>query len=313
MKFMTNAGPVGEPPQPVSLAVGVFDGAHLGHASVIQETLREAKRHGGVAVAVTFDRHPTSVLAPDRAPPMIYPLWRRLEALEDLGMGAALVFAFDEEFSRQPATVFVERLLAGFQRVAAIVVGTNFVFGHGRSGNVALLERMAAERGFVARAVPGRLLGGEIISSTRVRERIAAGDFEGASELLGRPYALAGEVEAGDRLGRTLGFPTANLRVDGLALPPPGVYAARAVMGKISRPAAVNVGTRPSIQANGATVRVEAHLLDFAGDLYGERMELEFRFRIRGEERFPSRDALARRIGEDVEAVRAWAGNKGLL
>ena len=154
---------------------------------------------------------------------------------------------------------------------------------------------------------------GEVISSTRLRERVAAGDLPWASACLGRPYGLAGEVVRGEQLGRRLGFPTANLSVDGLVLPPLGVYAGVALGEGLRAPAAVNIGRRPTVDRGAAVVRVEAHLPGYSGDLYGRRLQLELHERIRGEERFPSMDALRERIGRDVEQVRIWAGNKGLL
>lgn len=312
MKVLREAEPTGDPAVPVSLAIGVFDGVHRGHAEVVRRTLARSQAGAGIPVAVTFDRHPQAVLAPDRAPPMLVPLWRRLEALEALGMPVALVYAFDLEFSRQPAGRFVERLLTGFKNVLGIAVGTGFVFGHRRSGNLELLERLGREQGFAVEGVPPIEEGGEPISSTRVRDRVAAGDFDGARILLGRPYALAGEVVAGDRLGTRLGFPTANLDVTGLVLPPVGVYAATALVDGSRRPAAVNIGWRPTVERTAATIRVEAHLPGFAGDLYGRRLELEFFRRLRGEIRFDSREALVGQIGRDVAAVREWAGNNGL-
>ncbi|MBX3747087.1 MAG: riboflavin biosynthesis protein RibF [Verrucomicrobiae bacterium] len=312
MNVLREAGPIGHPARPVSLAIGVFDGVHRGHAEVVRRTLARAESGGGTAVAVTFDRHPQSVLAPDKAPPMLVPLWRRLEAIEALGLATALVYGFDLEFSRQPAERFIERLRTGFGKLLGITVGTGFVFGHRRSGNLELIERLGRELGFAVEGVPPIEEGGEPISSTRVRERVAAGDFAGAGVLLGRPYSLAGEVVPGDRLGTQLGFPTANLDVTGLALPPAGVYAATAWVDGSRRPAAVNIGWRPTVGRTAGTIRVEAHLPGFAGDLYGRRLELELVRRLRGEVRFESRQALVEQIGRDVAEVREWAGNNGL-
>lgn len=264
-------------------------------------------------MAVTFDRHPNSVVAPERTPPLLCPLWRKLRALERTGLDAGLVFAFDEPFSRQSGEAFVDRLCRAFPRLAGIHVGRSFVFGHGRSGNLELLTRLGERRGFAVHGVAPIEVDGEIVSSTRLRELVSAGELDRAEKLLGRRHGLAGVVEVGDRIGRQLGFPTANLGVSGLALPPQGVYAAFALGDDGFRhPAAVNIGRRPTIDGSPGPLRVEAHLPDFEGDLYGRRLELELHWRIRSEERFPSRQALVARIGRDVAEVRVWAGNKGL-
>ncbi len=313
MRLLAEPSRVGPGPAPVSLAIGVFDGVHLGHEAVIRQTLADARTARGQAVVVTFDRHPNAVVAPERTPPMIYPLWRRLDVLAGLGLDATLVFTFDVEFSRQTGEEFLGNLLRGFERVVSVCVGAGFVFGYRRSGDVDLLKRLGAREGFQVHGIEPLTLEGAPISSTRVRDCIGAGDFPGASRLLGRRYGLAGEVRPGDRLGRHLGFPTANLDVTGLVLPPSGVYAAIAIAPGLRHAAAVNIGTRPTVDGESGEKRVEAHLQGFDGDLYGRRLEIEFDHRLRGEKRFPSRSALADQIREDVGAVRDWAGNKGLI
>lgn len=315
MKVLRDALPMGQPPAPVCLAIGFFDGVHLGHQAVIQGTREQARRHGARTVAVTFDRHPLTVVAPERAPALVYSRSRTLRALAALGLDASLVFPFDLRFSQQPAEAFVARLLHGFGQVRAICVGNNFVFGHGRRGDVALLQRLGKLHGFDVEGIAQCRQGDDVVSSSRLRERVAEGDWEGAAALMGRAYDLSGPVITGDRLGRQWGFPTANLEVTGLVLPPLGVYAAKARVVGESRawPAAVNIGRRPTVDGSAALVRVEAHLLGFAGDLYGREVELELGDRLRGEQRFPSKEALVAQIGQDVERVRDWAGNRGLL
>ncbi|MCC6231601.1 MAG: riboflavin biosynthesis protein RibF [Verrucomicrobiales bacterium] len=312
LKVLHEAEPLGDPPAAVHVAVGVFDGVHLGHAVVVGRMVAEARSRGGVPVVVTFDRHPQTVVAPAHAPAMIYPLWRRLRALEGLGLESALVYRFDAEFSRQTGEAFIDRLRRGFRSLAGITVGAGFVFGRERSGDLDLLRRLGPRHGFTVNGVPPLEMEGGVISSTRLRESIAEGRLDEAARMLGRPYSLAGEVREGDRLGRQLGFPTANLEVTGLVLPPTGVYAAWAKWDGAVRAAAVNLGTRPTVDPSAAGVRVEAHLLDFDGDLYGRQVELELGPRLRGECRFPSRDALVEQITRDVAGVRQWAGNKGL-
>ncbi len=312
MKVLSEAQPLGSPAAPVHLAIGVFDGVHLGHVQVIQATREAAGLQGGLTVVATFDRHPHRVVDPEHTPPMLYPLWRRLEIINALGVDAVLVFRFDAEFSRQPAEEFVHRLAQGFRRLASVTVGTGFVFGHRRGGDVALLGRLGAELGFAVRGVPPCEADGTVVSSTRIRELVISGALQEASSLLGRPYSIAGEVLEGDRIGRQLGFPTANLDVTGLVLPPGGVYAAEVEVLGQRHAAAVNIGRRPTVQEGVAPVRVEAHLPGYEGDLYGQRLELVLGPRLRGEQRFPSREALRDQIARDVEAVRSWAGNKGL-
>lgn len=312
MKVLAQPAPFGSPPQPVCLAIGVFDGVHLGHQEVLRQTLADARIHGGVSVVATFDRHPSAVLAPDRVPPGIWPVWRRLDACAAMGFDAALVFTFDEAFSRQSAGEFLDRLAGGVVCLASISVGTTFVFGHRRSGTVETLREHGMRRGYGVHGIPPLEQDGEVVSSTRLREWIAAGDLGRAARALGRPVSLAGDVVEGDRLGRQLGFPTANLAVDGMVLPPTGVYAATAVTREGRWAAAVNLGRRPTVAPGGGAVRVEAHLIGFEGDLYGTRLELELDRRLRGEERFPSREALVAAIARDVADVTDWAGKRGL-
>lgn len=296
----------------VALAIGVFDGVHLGHLEVIRHTLADAGAAGAASVGVTFDRHPNAIVAPDRTPPLLCPLWRRLEALDAAGLDAVLVCRFDADFSRQPAEDFIGRLRVGFGSVSAISVGSGFVFGHRRGGNLELLRQLGARHGFRVNGVAPVQVDGEAVSSTRIRDHVAAGEWDRAAALLGRRHTLAGEVVPGDRLGRQLGFPTANLGVEGLALPPNGVYAGFACWDGHRHPAAVNIGRRPTVDGTPSGLRVEAHLPGYSGDLYGRRMELELHHRLRAEVRFPGREALVAQIGRDVAAVAAWAENGGL-
>ena len=313
MKILAEAEPWGTPPVPIALAIGVFDGVHRGHGEVAKRAIEAARSTGGRAVAVTFDRHPQAVVAPAAAPPMIYPLWRRLAALEDAGLDGTLVFEFTDAFARQSAADFVGRLLRGFGRVTDVCVGTSFVFGHRRSGDLELLRSMGRTHGFEVSGMEPVEVDGEVVSSTRIRDFVAAGTLDRASAFLGRNYGIAGEVVSGDRIGRTLGFPTANLVTSGLILPPAGVHAAwvLGVPGSTGErhAAAVNIGRRPTIDGGPGPLRVEAHLPGYSGDLYGARLEVELGPRLRGEVRFPSRDALVAQIREDVSRVLEWAGN----
>jgi riboflavin kinase/FMN adenylyltransferase len=289
-----------------AVTVGVYDGVHLGHRHVLGRLLATAAGQGLAAAVVTFDPHPASVVAPQHAPRLLTTLERRLELLEDLGIDRVVVVDFDEARATQEPSSFVEEVLVGGLRAATIVVGENFRFGRARRGDVELLESMASPGGYVVEPVALDASGGEPISSSRIREAIARGDVGDAAAMLGRPHELEGTVVKGDGRGRGLGFPTANLALrDGLVVPAVGIYA-----GTWARPsgerhaAAISVGRRPTFY-DDADVLVEAYLLDFDDDLYGEAGRVSFVAWLRGEERFESVDALVTQIGHDVEATRA--------
>jgi len=288
----------------VCLAIGFFDGVHLGHQQIIRQTVADAHQHEAAAVVVSFDRHPATVVAPDRVPPLIQTLPQRLRAIKTLGVDGLLLIRFDEAFSRRTGEEFIRALARDFERIFSVCVGATFTFGHRRGGNVALLRTLGRELRFQVHGLAAVALDGDTVSSTRIREAIQAGQFDAAGQMLGRGYALGGEVVEGQRLGRTLGFPTANLDTSGLVLPPNGVYAAHAEINGRSHRAAVNIGVRPTLAGAPTVVAVEAHLLDFDGDLYGREMELAFVGKIRDERKFPSLDALRAQIAKDVAAAR---------
>ena len=287
------------------LAIGVFDGVHLGHQQIIRQTVADARQHDGIALVLTFDRHPNTVVAPDRVPPLIYSLPQKLRSVESLGSDALLLLRFDRAFSEQTGETFIRRLTRELGRIQSVCVGADFVFGHKRSGNVTLLKKLGAELAFMVHGIAAVSLDGQIVSSTRIREAIRAGDLDAASQMLGRAYSLAGRVVKGDQLGTQLGFPTANLDVGGLVLPPNGVYAAHArVQGKTHR-AVLNIGFRPTVQNPRPGIHVEVHLLDFSGELYGEDMEVTFVEKLREEQRFSSLSALTSQIAQDVARAQA--------
>ena len=292
-------------PGGVCLAIGVFDGVHLGHQGVIGRACQEARQLGALSLALTFDRHPNSVVAPEHVPPLIYPLSKKLRVIASLGPDAACVIPFDKTFSEISGEQFIRSLARDFGAIRAISVGETFQFGHRRSGNVALLRTLGGELGFAVYALPDVSLDGQPVSSTRIREAVRALRFDWAGQMLGRPYTLCGAVVAGGRLGRKLGFPTANLNVAGILVPAAGVYAAEARWGGDSRRAAVNIGRRPTLYSAEGGLCVEAHLLDFAGDLYGQEIELTFLKKLRDERQFPSAAALQQQIERDAAAARA--------
>ena len=281
----------------------MFDGVHLGHQQVLKQTIFDARQHNGISLAITFDRHPNTVVAPSRAPKLIYSLPQKLLELEALGIDATYLIEFTEEFSHTPGERFVRGLTSQLGQIYSVCVGSNFTFGHKRSGNVDLLRKMGAEIGFQVHGLAAVSLNGQVVSSTRIRERIAAGDLDAASQMLGRTYAISGQVMEGDKLGRQLGAPTANVDIRGLAAPPPGVYAVQAKFQGEVFPAVANLGTRPTVK-RGAELKLEVHLLDQERDLYGQTLEICFVEFIRREQKFGSVDELKAQIGKDIEAAK---------
>jgi riboflavin kinase / FMN adenylyltransferase len=271
-------------PKPRAVALGTFDGVHLGHRRVLDATLAA----GRTPTVVTFDPHPREALG--YGVELLVPLGRRLELLAEAGIEETLVVDFDLELAQLPPEAFAERILRPLG-AEVILAGSNFRFGRGRAGDLALLEGL----GFDARPVP--LVDG--VSSTRIRDLLRGGEIERAAKLLGRPPEIAGTVVAGDARGGTLGFPTANLRPEpGVLVPGYGIYAGAAD----GRRAAISIGTNPHY--GGGERRIEAFLLDFAGDLYGERLRLELWQRLRDEQAFESEAELVAQIDRDVEATR---------
>jgi riboflavin kinase/FMN adenylyltransferase len=289
------------------LAIGFFDGVHLGHQQIIRPTISDARQHDAVAVVLTFDKHPNSVVAPDKVPPLIYSLQQKLRAIESLGADALLLVQFDRKFSEQTGEEFIRSLTRDLGKIHSICVGSDFVFGHKRSGNVGFLKKLGAELNFQVHGLAAVSLDGEIVSSTRIREMIRAGNLDAASQMIGRTYAISGCVVEGDKLGRKIGFPTANLDATNLVLPPNGVYSGCTKWaGQLYR-VALNIGFRPTVALGRPALRVEAHLLDFDGKLYGREMEIEMGEKFRGETKFNSVTELQQQISRDVEAVRKSA------
>lgn len=289
----------------VSLAIGMFDGVHLGHQQLIRHAVLDARQHNGLAVIVTFDRHPAEIIAPDRRPPLIYSLPQKLRALEATEADAVLLLEFTREFSRQTGEQFIRQLARDFGQLYSICVGSTFTFGHQRSGNVALLKTLGQELHFQVHGLAAVALDGETVSSTRIRETIRAGDLDAASQMLGRTYALAGRVIEGDKLGRKLGVPTANLDLPGLVWPPHGVYAVQVIIQGQTHPAVANLGLRPTIHNPQPQLRFEVHLLDGQQDLYGLELEVAFVQHLRPEKKFDSIDALRLQMQQDIQSARS--------
>jgi len=294
------------------VTIGAYDGVHLGHRKVLQLVRELADARGLDAALVTFDRHPARVVRPESAPKLLTTLPQRLELLEQLGLlDMCFVLEFDEARSREPAADFVQEVLVDALKARLVVVGADFHFGHGRQGNVALLEHMGTDLGFEVLGLGLVAPEGDPhhvpFSSTRVRELLAAGDVQGAAALLGRPHAVRGAVQHGDQRGRALGFPTANVAVpDEILLPADGIYAGTFVGADgIERVTAISLGRRPTFYVDQPFSLLEAHVLDFDGDLYGRDVEVRFVARLRGEQKFDGVDALVAQITRDVEQTRA--------
>lgn len=304
MKLIRTAKALGNGSRKACLAIGVFDGVHLGHQQIIRQTVNDAHQHEASAVIVTFDQHPNAIVAPDRVPPLIYSLPQKIRAIESLGADALLEIPFNREFSQQTGETFIRSLARDLGQIQSICVGADFVFGCKRSGNVPLLRQLGSELHFQVHGLAAVALDGQTVSSTRIREVIRAGDFDAAGQMLGRAYSLAGLVIRGDQLGHKLGFPTANLDTAGMLLPPNGVYVAHARLGSQTHRAVLNIGIRPTIQNPTPAPRVEVHLLNFTGDLYGQEMEITFATKLRDEQKFSSVDVLRAQIQRDVAAAR---------
>lgn len=291
------------------VAIGSFDGVHLGHQAVIGTTielvqeLSQGRADPGEVAALTFDPHPAKLLAPDLAPSLIATAQQRVRCLGEAGVGHVVLLPFDDELAAVSATDFIADVLVGRLGVAGVVVGFDFTFGRGGEGNTQLLVAEGARQDLQVRVVDPFHLDGLLVSSTKIREFILSGRVYGAMKLLGRPFQLSGEVVRGKARGRTLGFPTANVAAVQEIRPANGVYAARARVGSELVDAAVSIGIVPTFEG-GSDVTVEAYLLDFEGDLYGQDLCLEFVKRLRPERRFDGPEALIAQITEDVKQVR---------
>lgn len=293
------------------VTIGFYDGVHLGHRALIAEVRRRAGEAGLGSTVVTFDRHPAAVVRPASAPRLLTDLDQKLELLADTGVDRCLVISFDEVRSREPAEDFVRDVLVRGLAARQVVVGEDFHFGHGRQGNVALLRRMGEELGFTVEGIPLVAVDGpDKASSTAIRHALAEGDLDRARAMLGRDHEVRGVVARGDQRGRELGFPTANVSVPGeVLLPADGIYAGwfRRADGT-EHPTAISLGRRPTFYAEAHVSLLEAHLLDFEGDVYDERVRVRFVARLRGEVRFDSIDALVEQIRRDCDEARAILG-----
>jgi riboflavin kinase/FMN adenylyltransferase len=303
MDVVTDPATFVAPSAGTAVTIGAYDGVHRGHQFVIGHLRRLAADDGLATVVLTFDRHPAAVVRPESAPKLLTDLDQKLEVLASTGVDHTVVLHFDEARSQEEPEDFVREVLVEALRARVVVVGEDFHFGRRRRGNVELLRDMGGSLGFEVAHVP--LLAG--ISSTAIRRLLEAGDVAAAGELLGRPHQVRGVVERGDQRGRELGYPTANVAVPGdILLPAPGIYAG---WYGAEQAAAISVGRRPTFHDGGSPVVLEAYLLDFEGDLYGQEARVSFVSRLRDEERYESIEELVAQMAADVDATRVALGS----
>lgn len=286
------------------VCIGAFDGLHLGHRALVDRAASHARALGVEAVALSFEPLPREFFGRASPPPRLSLPRARYEGLRALGADRVGLLRFNADLAGMPAEAFVERVLAGRLRAREVWVGPDFRFGRARGGDLALLQAMGPAHGFSAHQIPSLELGGERVSASRIRAHLGAGELEAAERLLGRPYAISGRVVRGKQLGRTLGYPTANLRFHGRVPALRGIFATR-VHGVGPAPVASvsSLGTRPTV--DGVEPLLEAHLFDFAGDLYGRRIEVEFVAKLRDELKFDSLPALIVQMDDDARRARA--------
>jgi riboflavin kinase / FMN adenylyltransferase len=316
MEVLRDLSACPRPPDGTVVTIGAYDGVHMGHRAVIAEVRRRAAAQGLATAVVTFDRHPAAVVRPESAPRLLTDLDQKLELLAETGVDYCLVITFDEGRSRESAGDFVREVLAGCLAARVVVVGEDFHFGHRRAGNVDLLRTMGAELGFEVEGLElvdteGRPADDdERVSSTRIRHALVEGELAVANALLGRAYEVRGVVAHGDERGRELGFPTANVSVPGdILLPADGIYAGwfERADGSV-HPAAISLGRRPTFYVEAHASLLEAHVLDFTGDLYDEHVRVRFHAWLRGEMKFDSVEALIDQIGRDCDEARRVIG-----
>jgi riboflavin kinase / FMN adenylyltransferase len=309
MQVLHSISELSQIPGPVVLAFGVFDGVHLGHQEVIKRAQLYAKSKSAEMVLFTFSPHPVRVLRPAQSPRLLCTLKHELLILERMGLSSVLVCPFDKDMADTPAGSFIQQIALKCQRLEAIFVGENWRFGRGREGDILMLQLLGKQHHFEAFGIEPVLLNGQLVSSTAVRQAIEQGQFDLAHDLLGRPYTVLGDVVQGKQLGRTLGFPTANLDVHNEQLPPLGVYAVRAKLGNTWHPGVANLGLRPTVEEAASSPSLEVHLLDYNGNLYGQQLEVRFIQQLRSEKKFADLTELRAQIVQDTALARTLLSN----
>ncbi|HEX8289367.1 MAG TPA: bifunctional riboflavin kinase/FAD synthetase [Pyrinomonadaceae bacterium] len=284
------------------LTLGVFDGLHLGHQRIMETVVNRAKAVNAVPTAITFDPHPRAVLYPENAPPLLQTLDQRLANFEVLGIRQAIVIRFDKNFAGQDAEVFLRDIVHERLQAREVYLGKGFAFGKNRGGNITLLKKMSEELGFYADEVPEVCMRGQRISSSRIRQLLADGQVNLARRMLGRPYGVEGQIIHGDKRGRTIGFPTANLKPINRVIPKFGVYATATLINNRWRRSITNVGVRPTFTGDKEP-SIESYVFDFDGDLYGDVLRVRFLHRIRDEKKFSGIDELKTQIKNDTKTA----------
>jgi riboflavin kinase / FMN adenylyltransferase len=304
MKVLNDIAELHTIPGPTHLAIGVFDGVHLGHQAVIGRALESTRLTGGSTVVVTFHPHPVRVLRPEKAPRLLTSTQHKIQLIRSLGADALLILRFTPEFSKTPPEVFIENLTKASNQLRQICVGREWSFGANRSGSVRLLEELSPKLGFELGSVTPVLVREQVVSSTLVRSAIECGALEFAASLLGREFTILGTVSEGKQLGRRLGFPTANLRAHNEQFPPNGVYAAKAWLDGKEHGGVVNIGVRPTIEHEAGERLLELHLFDFDREIYGQDVEVAFLQHLRPEQKFSGIEELRAQIKRDAENAR---------
>lgn len=294
------------------LTLGVFDGLHLGHQKIMQKVVARAKATNCVPTVITFDPHPRAVLYPENAPPLLQTLDQRLANFEVLGIKQTIVVRFDRNFAGQDAAEFLSKIVHERLQAREVFLGKGFAFGKNRGGNIELLRKMSAELGFAADEVEEITLRGARISSSKIRHLLAAGKINLARRMLGRPYGVEGQIIHGDKRGRTIGFPTANLKPRNRVIPKYGVYATATLIDGVWRRSITNVGVRPTFNGDKEP-SIETYIFDFDGDLYGDVLRVRFLHRIRDERKFNGIDELKLQIEKDTRIALKYFSHKGVL
>ncbi len=297
--------------QPVALTIGNFDGVHLGHKALLARLMDAAKSRGIPSAVIIFEPHPREFFTPKQAPARLTSLREKLELLAELGVDRVHICNFNTQFAQMSASSFIDALHKKLS-VKYVLIGDDFRFGSGRSGDFALMEKIAGQQGFSVEAMHSVLFDGLRVSSTAVRAALAAGNMRSAARFLGRQYSISGRVVHGDKLGREIGFPTANVQMKHNRPPLSGIYVVRVSGDHISHlQGAASLGVRPTVHKNGRAV-LEIHLLDFTQEIYGQHLRVEFLHKLRNEEKYPDLKSLTQQIALDVENTRKWFKEHGL-
>ncbi|MCY7376451.1 MAG: bifunctional riboflavin kinase/FAD synthetase [Pyrinomonadaceae bacterium] len=293
------------------LTLGVFDGLHLGHQRIMEIVVNRAKAIDAIPTAITFDPHPRSVLYPENAPPLLQTLDQRLANFEVLGIEQTIVIRFDRDFANQNAEEFLRDIVHERLQAKEVFLGKGFAFGKNRGGNIELLRKMSVELGFFADEVDEVTLRGQRISSSKIRHLLADGKVNLARRMLGRPYGVEGQIVRGDQRGRTIGFPTANLKPRNRVVPRFGVYTTATLIKDVWRRSITNVGVRPTFEGSQEP-SIESYVFDFDGDLYGDVLRVRFLHRIRDEKKFGGIEELKTQIGKDTNTALRFFARRGI-